>query len=165
MAGFYPRASYAGQASCIVRMYLAALEAGCDYACQYDFRNDGLKKSYTEHNFGLVHADYTPKPSYAAVAFLTRHVGRRRYVGDLSAEKERYRVALFDPELGDRDGRVIVPWCIEGECEWEVPASYGRWVECRDLVGNAIEPPVVAGRRLKLTERPFYVKFETPPEH
>ena len=109
----------------------------------------------------MVHADYTPKPAYAAVAFMTRHVGQRRFVCDLSAEKERYRVALFDPKLGGNDGRILVLWSIEGECEWEVPASYGKWVECRDLVGNVIEPPVVSGRVLRLTERPIYLVFKS----
>lgn len=162
VAGCYPRASYAGQAMCIVRMYLAALEAGCDYACQYDFRDDGLRREYTEHNFGLVHHDYTPKPSFAAVAFLTRHVGRRRYVCDLSAEKERYRVAAFDPELGAKDGRVLVLWSVEGEYEWTVPQSCGPLAECRDLMGNVMAPPVVGDRRLKLTECPIYIKLGTP---
>ena len=159
VAGGYPRSSYLGQAACIVRMYLAALEAGCDYACQYDFRNDGLRASYTEHNFGLVHHDWTPKPSYAAVAFLTRHVGQRRYVCDLSSDKHAFRVAEFAPEAGKKDGAVLVLWSVEGECEWEVPASRGPWTECRDLFGNVLEPPVVSGRKLRLTERPIYLTF------
>ena len=140
-------------------MYLAALEAGCDYACQYDFRNDGLRASYTEHNFGLVHHDWTPKPSYAAVAFLTRHVGQMRYVCDLSSDKHAFRVAEFAPEAGKKDGTVLVLWSVEGACEWEVPASRGPWTECRDLFGNAIEPPVVSGRKLRLTECPIYLRF------
>ena len=159
VAGGYPRSSYLGQAACIVRMYLAALEAGCDYACQYDFRNDGLRASYTEHNFGLVHHDWSPKPSYAAVAFLTRHVGHRRYVCDLSSDKHAFRVAEFAPETGAKDGTVLVLWSVEGDCEWELPASRGPWTECRDLFGNVIEPPVVSGRKLRLTERPIYLTF------
>ena len=160
VAGSYPRASYFGQAVCIVRMYLAALEAGCDYACQYDFRDDGLRASYTEHNFGIVHHDWSPKPSYAAVAFLTRHVGQRRYVCDLSSDKQAFRVAEFAPEAGTNDGTVLVLWSVEGECEWEVPASRGPWTECRDLFGNVIEPPVVAGRKLRLAECPIYLRFK-----
>ena len=160
VAGGYPRSSYLGQAACIVRMYLAALEAGCDYACQYDFRNDGLRASYTEHNFGLVHNDWSPKPSYAAVAFLTRHVGQKRYVCDLSSDKHAFRVAEFAPEAGKKDGAILVLWSVEGECEWEVPASRGPWTECRDLFGNVIEPPVVSGRKLRLTECPIYLRFK-----
>ena len=159
VAGGYPRSSYLGQAACIVRMYLAALEAGCDYACQYDFRNDGLRASYTEHNFGLVHHDWSPKPSYAAVAFLTRHVGQMRYVCDLSSDKHAFRVAEFAPEAGKKDGTVLVLWSVEGACEWEVPASRGPWTECRDLFGNAIESPVISGRKLRLTECPIYLRF------
>ena len=48
---------------------------------------------------------------------------------------------------------------VEGECEWEVPASRGPWTECRDLFGNVIEPPVVSGRKLRLTECPIYLRF------
>ena len=159
VAGSYPRASLSGQAECIVRMYLAALEAGCEYAIQYDFRDDGLRRGYTEHNFGLVHHDWTPKPSYAAVAFMTRHVGQRRYVCDLSSDRHTFRVAEFAPEAESGSGTVLALWSIEGTCEWEVPASLGPWTECRDLFGNVIEPPVISGRRLRLAESPIYLTF------
>lgn len=158
VAGSYPRASLQGQAAYIVRMYLSALEAGCEYACQYDFRDDGPRREYTEHNFGLVHADYTPKPAYGAVAFLTRCVGHLRYVDDLSQRKDECRVAEFASASGEVGGKVLVAWSIEGESEWELPEACGRLVECRDLMGNVIEPPVVRGRRLKLTEFPVYMK-------
>ena len=159
VAGSYPRASLSGQAECIVRMYLAALEARCEYAIQYDFRDDGLRRGYTEHNFGLVHHDWTPKPSYAAVAFMTRHVGQRRYVCDLSSDRHAFRVAEFAPEAESGSGTVLALWSVEGTCEWEVPASLGPWTECRDLFGNVIDPPVISGRRLCLAESPIYLTF------
>ena len=69
------------------------------------------------------------------------------------------RVAEFAPEAGKKDGTVLVLWSIEGACEWEVPTSRGQWTECRDLFGNVIEPSVVSGRKLRLTECPIYLKF------
>lgn len=38
---------------------------------QYDFQDDGPRRDYTEHNFGMTFQNLTPKPSFAAVAFMT----------------------------------------------------------------------------------------------
>jgi hypothetical protein len=36
-------------------------------ACVYDFLDDGTDKANAEHNFGLIRADYSEKPAYAAM--------------------------------------------------------------------------------------------------
>ena len=153
IAGCYPKASYAGQAACIVRMYLAAKEAGCDFACQYDFIDDGGEREGAEDSFGMVHRDLTPKPSFAAVAYLTRLLGPATFRKDISRDPTKYRVAGFA-----RDGKpILAAWCIEGECEWEVPETFGPLADCRDLCGNPQPVPVVEGRKIRLTERPIYL--------
>lgn len=153
IAGCYPKASYAGQAECIVRMYLSALEAGCEYACQYDFMNDGANPQGAEDNFGLVHQDGTPKPSFAAVAYLTRLLGQATFRRDLAKDPVKYRIAEFV-----KNGQAILAaWCIEGNCDWEIPEAFGPLVDCRDLCGNPQPVPVIEGRRIKLTERPLYL--------
>jgi hypothetical protein len=153
VAGCYPKASYAGQAECIVRMYLAAKEAGCEFACQYDFIDDGGERSGAEDSFGMLHRDLTPKPSFAAVAYLTRLLGTATFQKDLSTEPDQYRVAGFV-----KNGKpILAVWSIEGECEWEVPAPFGPLDECRDLCGNPQPAPIIDGRRILLTERPIYL--------
>ena len=150
VAGVYPRASFSGQASCIVRMYLSALEAGCEYACQYDFMNDGDNSSSAEDNFGLVFRDGSPKPSFAAVANLTRVLEAATFAGELSTDTKRYRVAKFL-----RTGApVLAMWAIEGEVEIDVPAEmHGGTVV--DLFGNMENLP--EGGKIRLAERPVYV--------
>jgi len=153
--GIYPKASYAGQAACLVRMYLSALEAGCEYACMYDFMNDGTDAGNAEQNFGLVHADGTPKPSFAAVAALTRLVGQATFKAELSEVPDLYRVASFVRGTTP----ILVAWCVEGTCEWELPENLGEPGKCYDLFGNETALPVVAGRRIRLTERPVYISY------
>lgn len=151
VAGFYPRASLSGQAACIVRMYLSALEAGCDYACQYDFRDDGTNPANAEHNFGLVHVDGSPKPSFAAVAFMTRLLGPAEFIKDCSPAPTKYRMASFR-----RNGVPIYAlWAIEGEVEIDLPEDVLGG--CRfDLMGNRTSLGAV--RRQTLTETPVYLQ-------
>ncbi len=58
------------QASYISRLYTKIMHEDYQYipiACIYDFRNDGTDPTYDEQNFGVVNADYSPKPAYFAM--------------------------------------------------------------------------------------------------
>lgn len=155
VAGGYPRSSYAQQARYLVRMYLLSCQTGLDYACQYDLKDDGPERSYTEHNFGLVRQDYTPKPSLAAVAFMTRLVGDAEPCGDLSSDPEKTRLYLFKPRGAARSKEVLAAWSIEGDASVELPQGWEK-ATAMDLQGNAIPLPVKDGR-LQLTETPVYL--------
>ena len=101
----------------------------------------------------MVHRDLSPKPSFAAVAYLTRLLGPATFRKDISRDPTKYRVAGFV-----RDGKpILAAWCIEGDCEWEVPEAFGPLADCRDLCGNPQPVPVVEGRTIHLTERPVYL--------
>lgn len=54
------------QAIYISRRFIQYLGMDIDVALQYDLKNDGNDKNELEHNFGIIHADYTPKPAYYA---------------------------------------------------------------------------------------------------
>ena len=153
VAGGYPRASHAGQAACVVRMYLSALAAGCDYACQYDFMDDGSRRDFTEHNFGLVHQDGTPKPAFAAVAFMTRFLGAAAFDRELSPEPDRFRMMRF--RRGD--SACLVCWAVEGTHTVGVPEPFGSASKGFDFMGNALCPQFIGERTLTLTERPIYL--------
>ena len=152
IAGGYPRASLVQQAQYIVRMFILARQMGAEYACQYDFMNDGKERNFTEHNFGLVREDYSPKPSFSAVAQLTRLVGDATPLGDMSADPKRYRFYRFRSTRGD----VFAAWAVEGTAEIKLPPEAKDGPECLDLMGNRIDLPFRAGR-LVLDETPIYI--------
>lgn len=153
IAGGYPRSSLAQQAQYIVRMYVTARSCGADYAIQYDFMDDGPRREYTEHNFGLVHEDGSPKPSLVAVAVLARLVGEGRCLGDRSPDPGRLRTYVF--EVGGQP--VLVAYAVEGTAELDVPVGVPR-VEIADLMGVRRPQECPGGRlRMTLTEAPVYV--------
>lgn len=153
IAGGYPRSSLAQQAQYLVRMFLSARAAGTDYAIQYDFRNDGPNRSYTEHNFGLVHQDCSPKPSLLAVAAMTRLVGQGRFVRDAAPDPTVARAYVFDV-----NGKAVVcAYAIEKDMQLTLPVGVER-LEQADLMGNRSPLAAPGGRvTLDLTERPIYL--------
>ena len=155
IAGGYPRSSYVHQAQYIIRMYLSSRVAGADYALQYDFKNDGPNRSYTEHNFGLVHEDYTPKPSITAIAFLTRLLGQAECVGDLADDPQRFRLYQFDA-----DGTpVVAAYSIEGSMDMVLPKAAFRRLRVFDIQGNDLPVKRQDGDlAITLTETPVYIR-------
>ena len=153
VAGGYPRSSPVHQAQYVARMYLTARAAGADYAIQYDFRDDGANRSYTEHNFGLVREDYSPKPSLMAVAALTRLLGQGRFVRDVAPDPEVARAYLFDV----KGKPVVAAYAVEKDMELVLLVGANR-VELVDLMGNRRSLATPGGvARLALTETPVYV--------
>ena len=96
--GNYPPSTFAEQAERIVRAYLIARQAGAEFVCQYDFKDDGLKRNHTEDNFGLLDYWGHPKPSYAAVAAMTRLVGHAERVREARGGDGRTQALDEDPE-------------------------------------------------------------------
>ena len=150
--GGYPGVSYEAQARYIIRAYLIARSAGVETMFQYDFRDDGLRKNYTEHNFGLLFNDYTPKPSFAAVAFMARMLGEAEPLGEVGQDKSRFRILAF--RLGD-GRKVYALWAIEGTEKIVLPMdAVGGTVY--DLMGNArsLDP---SRTEVSLSENPHYI--------
>ena len=123
---------------------------------QYDFRDDGADRHYTEHNFGLVHCnrDYTPKPVLGAIAFLTRLLGDAEPRGDLSDDSARYHLCRFVRT----DGReIIVAWSVEGDIDVSLPESLPSGLSVTDLQGNVVARGI-PDRRIRLSELPVYLE-------
>ena len=153
IAGGYPRSSLVHQAQYVVRMYLSARAAGVDYSTQYDFRDDGSDRGYTENNFGLVREDYSPKPSLLAVAAMTRLVGQGKFVRDAAPDPTTARAYVFD--VGGT--AVVCAYAVEKETKLTLPVGTDR-VELADLMGNRRSLAAPGGRvTLDLTERPIYL--------
>ncbi len=154
VAGGYPRSSYVHQAQYITRMLVLSRQMGLDYACQYDFMNDGPQANYTEDNFGLVRGDLTPKPAASAVAFLARFLGDAEPLGDLSYDPEKFRLYHFRRQDGQD---VIFAYAVQDAINVALPSGWDpRPVRCIDLQGNPAPIPLKENT-LTLTELPVYL--------
>lgn len=152
--GKYPRATYEQQARYMVRMYLLARQFGVECALEHNFVDNGPNRRYTEHNFGIIHGDFTPKPAYSAIAYLTRLLGESEPAGALSDEPNRYRIYRFE-----KNGKtVLAAWSVEGNVDIVMPAVLDGIGAVRDLMGNDARADVVDGRTLHLTENPVYLR-------
>lgn len=150
--GDYPSVTYEEQANYLIRAYLISRSCGLEAMMQYDFRDDGLKRNYTEHNFGLVFRDLTPKPSFAAVAFMTRLLGEARPLGRIG-EHDRKMVRQYAFELSNRR-KAYAMWAVENPVEVDVPTDVLEGF-LFDLMGNRSE--LGDRKRMTLTESPVYL--------
>ena len=151
--GNYPPCSLVQQAQYLIRFWILARQHGIEFACQYDFMDDGPMRNHTEHNFGLVRQDYTPKPSFSALATMTRLVGEATPKGSFSSDEGRYRLYRFE-----QGGTIVFAvWALRGETDVAWPAEGGvQATEVIDLQGNSIPLPIRDGR-LTLSEAPIYL--------
>ncbi len=152
-AGSYPCSSLEDQARYLVRAYLLSREYGCDMMIQFCF-SDRSRREHTEHNWGFIHEDLTPKPSLAAVAAMARRVGHAEPHGDLTPDPEGLRLARFRQADGSE---TVVGWSIEGRTSCALPAGFdASKLRVRDMFGNPIAAPLAEGR-LVLDENPVYM--------
>lgn len=150
VAGCFPRATYEQQAKYIVRAYLLGALCGVDWVLQYRFDDSGPREEYTEHNFGMIRRDRTPKPSFAAVAFMTRTIGAFERAKELSRDLSAYRAGEFVVSGGKT---IYVAWAVNKDFKWSVPGE--RPFRLFDMMGNQVSG--CGKRELTLTERPIYV--------
>ena len=151
--GNYPPCTPEQQARYLVRMYVTGRQNGLEYISQYDFRDDGPRRNYTEHNFGIVHEDFTPKPSFAAIAYMTRRIGASQPAGDIGGDHAKCRIYRFR----DPDGRrTYVCWAIAGEVKVPLPSEMSDVGEMADLQGNV--RPFSPTSEIALDENPVYLR-------
>ncbi len=117
----------------------------------YDFKDDGLRREYNEHNFGIVHHQAyqcAPKPAAVAFSVFVRMTEGARCAG-LARRGEVHAVSYRRA-----DGRdVLVAWTTGP------PAAAplrGKPAEAVDLVGS----PVPLDKPLLFSENPVYVVGE-----
>jgi len=83
----------------------------------YDFQDDGWAATEREHNFGMVHADLTPKPAYYAMAGIAELVKTAEYVGRVQMEDPDIWVLKF--RLPDTQDAWAL-WSAHEDDSWEV---------------------------------------------
>jgi hypothetical protein len=140
------------QASYLLRTYLLARRHGTAKAVfWYDFMNDGDTFENKEHNFGLVRRDFSPKPSYVAVAILSNTLANRKFAGILMDGA----VKLY--QYGEKKDRIIAGWSVNGDKEVTVNLPAGSFV-LRDWQGRETPlVPMLGNVTLTLTEMPVYI--------
>ena len=77
----------------------------------YDFQNDGRKREYNEHNFGLLHHDFSPKAPAVAYRMTSLALEGARFVRELDTRDESTRAFLF---AGGDGQTVLAAWSTAG---------------------------------------------------
>ncbi|MDX9981630.1 MAG: sugar-binding protein, partial [Lentisphaeria bacterium] len=77
----------------------------------YDFQNDGQQREYNEHNFGLLHNDFTPKAPAVAYRMTALALRGRRFVREWDTGDPNTRAYLF---AGADGTHVVAAWSLAG---------------------------------------------------
>ncbi|MBS1371624.1 MAG: beta-glucosidase [Lentisphaeria bacterium] len=159
------------QAAFFARTILLNRANGCQPLYWYDFQNDGTDPRFSEHNFGLINVDFSPKPAYQAAAVVASMLRNKPFSGPVTDAKvtagsrdavEKGVCKLY--AYGRENDRVIALWCAEQSLrsyrvEFPLPFPYEQtklidWQGAeqplpKKLDGNRIE--------LQLTALPQYI--------
>jgi len=140
------------QAAMIVRLYIQAIVSGCvEKICWYDYRNDGLDQNYNEHNFGILHRDFTPKPAYMAYNTMAKSIGRATFMRELDLG-ENVRAYIF----AENGKQIFALWCLEGTQEVKLEATGD--VEVIDIMGESSMLEATKGVvKVKISNNPTFV--------
>ncbi len=124
------------QGEMLSRQWLTNISEGIPLSIWYDWHDDGTDPKESEHHFGTVHNDYTPKPAYLAAQELTTtlrgfHFNKRLFIGDNPDD----HLLLFS---NDNDAAQVV---------------LAAWTTSRE--GHAIR---IGDLSIQLTQTPQYLK-------
>ncbi len=123
----------------------------------YNFRDTGTDPKEKEHMFGLVRADYTPKPGYFAVRHFIKTVGDAAFVRR-STTPEGAVLHEFKREDGSP---VIVAWAPGSESLNTSIVLSGTVIEAKvsNVVGDSTDHRVTDGKlQLTIAREPLFVE-------
>ena len=86
------------QAQYLTRQWLFNLAHDIHLSIWYDWRNDGTEPWNPQHNFGMVHHDFTPKPAYEAAKTLIHTLYGYRFMRRIPLARPEDYVLLFRKE-------------------------------------------------------------------
>lgn len=144
------------QAKFIVRSTAISLAEGVEKFFPYEFKATELDPYYSEHHFGIVHADFKPKPAYCAFSTLThmRPSGSAVYRG----EWHNATGNTFYPQWICPDGkRAGMFWTLETAGERVLEFDVGD-IEFTDMYGNPLPAGQVGPKRFSVyvSDKPVY---------
>lgn len=120
------------QARRVARIHLIAFAYGVDKVFWYKFRSNEMDPYYSEDNFGMVHADLSPKPAYNAYKTLIQMLPNGSTRPVLTIKDGIYKAEWKRP-----DGKhVAAYWCKDGVTYLHVTNGY-KFV---DYIGNSLIP-------------------------
>jgi hypothetical protein len=143
------------QARYLVRSLGLAIAKGVQAYFPYEFQATEKNPYYSEAHFGIVHADYRPKPAYAAY----RQFTRARPAGSVQRADAWYRKEkrFYCPQWTLADGRKGgMLWTVGSPFSAAVRVAGGKAVFC-DMYGKPVEAECRSGEYLvKVTDSPVY---------
>ncbi len=153
--------SESSQAAYLTRTYLLSRRVGIAQAVfVYDFQNDGVDGTKSEQNFGLVRLDFSPKPSYVAVATLTSTIKSLPWSSSL-LETSAAKVFRY----GSGADFAIAAWTVAGDTEAVALSLPSGTYTLRDWQGRETTVASINGSlSLSINGTPRYIlplRFET----
>jgi len=137
------------QAQMIVRAHVIAMASQCvDKLFWYDFKDDGLKRTYNEDNFGIIHHqafNCAPKPAYVALANLTRLLTGATFDRALDLGPKAHGYAFKTRE----GAPVSILWAIESPVRVKLAAA----AQITDIMGATRK----ASDTVELAPDPIYL--------
>ncbi len=96
------------QAAYVARSFLLSRRYGTVAALfLYDFADDGTNSQNKEHNFGLIHRDFSPKPGYVSMAVMSATLGDRPWANSLIDDNDA-KVFQYQKD----DDSIIAGWTV-----------------------------------------------------
>ena len=141
----------AEQAEWMVKAHITALASGkVDRLFWYTLADDTLDP-VKEGHFGLVFADFSPKPSFAAYKTMTRLLKDKHYAGSLSLDSE-----ISSHVFQKAHEKIIVLWTSSKIKNLTLPSI--KPVRVIDLYGHEEKiNPLNGAVSLSLTQSPVYL--------
>ncbi len=137
------------QAHRLVRLLALSIHEGASETFWFYFPH------YTEgkQQFGIVHADLTPRPGYLALAAMGRLMADAKPLGRLRSENKELTGYLFRARPDGKERIVLIAWTKKDAAELplKIPAS-----AVFDTIGRVRNE---AGTTLKVTDAPVFAVF------
>jgi len=141
-------------AQMLVRCYLLAISRGVQNVAWYDYHDDGTDPSYSEHHFGILDHDLTPKPSYFAYRTMATELAGLKFEREVTAGAGTSAFVF-----GDGRRQVAVAWSHRGTKQLAFQAPDRDRLETVDLMGNPQAVDVVDGAVLiTVDETPVFLR-------
>lgn len=144
------------KAAYLVRQQLVAILAGVPLMISYNWRDRGDDPTNREFNYGIIKENGAPKPSWMALAELTRQLAGYGLDKVLSASDDAF-VLAFKSATGDIK---LIAWRTEGDGTLSIPGQAP--LQITSMYGETIAATSVAdGSTVPIGRDPIYLTAGT----
>lgn len=120
------------QACRLPRTYIISFSYGVDKVFTYNFRSKEINRYYAEDNFGILHADLSPKHVYYAYQTLTKMCPSKSSRPNLIRQGNVYIAHWIRPDGKKTYALWTSRECVNVDLKWK-----GNYV-CCDIYGNKV---------------------------